>query len=52
MTRYALLMLYPFSDQTDYTLTVTQDDQDFKMTFTFADDQNRTVTGVQLDLAG
>jgi len=52
MTRDALLMLYPFADQTDYTLTVTQDDQDFKMAFTFADDQNRTVTGVQLDLAG
>lgn len=51
MTRDSLMMLYPFADQTDYILSTTLDDQSYEMTFTFADDPERTITGVKLILA-
>jgi len=50
MTRDKLLMLYPFADQTGYVLTTTIDDSKYKMTFTFAEDKDRTVTDVMLEI--
>lgn len=50
MTRDELLMLYPFADQTDYVLETTIDEQRYEMTFTFADDAARTITGVKLEM--
>ena len=50
MTRDELLMMYPFADQTNYVLTTTLDDQKYEMTFEFADDAKRTVTGVKLEM--
>lgn len=52
MTRDDLLMLYPFADQTDYVLETTIDEQRYEMTFTFADDAARTITGVKLEMTG
>jgi hypothetical protein len=50
MTRDALMLLYPFADQTDYILSTTVDDQKYKMTFEFASDADRTVSDVQLQM--
>lgn len=51
MTRDTLMMLYPFADQTDYILSTSLDDQAYEMTFTFADNLERTITDVKLTLA-
>ncbi len=50
MTRDELLMLYPFADQTDYVLETTIDEQRYEMSFTFADDAARTITGVKIEM--
>lgn len=50
MTRDDLLMLYPFADQTDYTLETTVDDQKYEMTFSFSGDAERKVNGVKLEM--
>ena len=50
MTRDTLMMLYPFADQTDYLLTTTLDDLTYGMSFTFADNKERTITGISLAL--
>jgi len=42
--------MYPFADQTDYILTTTQDEQKYVMTFVFAQDKEKQVTGVTLEL--
>ena len=52
MTRDALMLLYPFADQTDYVLSTTVDDQKYEMTFQFALDTDRTISNVQLQMAG
>lgn len=50
MSRDTLLMLYPFADQSDYVLTAMIDDLNYKMTFVFADDIDRTITDVKIEL--
>ena len=52
MTRDTLMMLYPFADQTDYLLTTTLDDLTYGMSFTFADNKERTITSISLELLG
>lgn len=50
MSRDALMLMYPFADQTDYILTTTLDDQKYVMTFVFAEDKEKQITGVTLEL--
>jgi len=50
MTRDTLMMLYPFADQTDYLLTTTLDDLAYGMSFSFADNKERTITDISLAL--
>jgi len=50
MSRDELMLMYPFADQTDYILTTTQDEQKYVMSFVFAEDKEKQITGVTLEL--
>lgn len=50
MSRDDLLMLYPFADIDNYIVSAVFDDQSYDMSFTFADDEQKTITGVKLQL--
>ena len=51
MSRDDLLMLYPFADLDNYVVSAIFDDQRYNMTFSFADDERKTITSVKLQLA-
>jgi len=50
MSRDDLLMLYPFADLDNYIVSAIFDDQRYNMSFSFADDERKTITGVKLQL--